>query len=179
MARVGPVLPQPTDQRGVPAGRAPSGLPAICYKKREVSRKYRQKGYMDDGPRERRPRSRGPGGPTGPPERREGPRGRGLGAPTETLFKCARCGAPRELGEGLAFDASCKKCGDDLHTCTNCLHFDTSARFECRQEIPERIAGKAKGNECELFEPKTVRGFASEKEGARDAKSAFDALFDF
>ncbi len=131
---------------------------------------------MDDGPRERRPGGRGPGGPR---ERREGPRGRGLGAPTETLFKCARCGAPRELGRGIAADAACRKCGDDLHTCTNCLHFDTSARFECRKEIPERIPAKAKRNECEHFEPKTVTGFASEKEGARDAKSAFDALFDF
>ncbi len=153
-----------------------AGGGAICDKVNGVSRKYRQKGYMDDGARERRP---GRGGPQGPRERREGPRGRGLGAPTETLFKCARCGAPRELGQGIATDATCRKCGDDLHTCTNCLHFDTAARFECRKEIAERIAGKSKRNECALFEPKTVTGFASEKEGARDAKSAFDALFDF
>ena len=137
------------------------------------ARKYRQSGYQDDD-RERRPRRPA----AGARPQREGPRGRGLGRPTETLFKCARCGQklPFESVSGPA--ATCNGCGADLHSCSNCRHFDTGARFECRQEIPDRIAKKSSANECELFEPKRVQGFASEG-GPGGAKSDFDALFDF
>lgn len=137
------------------------------------ARKYRQSGYQDDD-REREPRRTG----AGPRPKPEGPRGRGLGRPTETLFKCARCGQKLPLESVAAAAATCNECGADLHTCSNCRHFDTGARFECRQEVAERIAKKASANECELFEPKKVQGFASEG-GPKDAKSAFDALFDF
>ena len=47
-------------------------------------RKYRQRGYQDDEPRER---SR-----STPSSPREGPRGRGLGAPTRSVFRCHDCG---------------------------------------------------------------------------------------
>ena len=137
------------------------------------ARKYRQSGYQDDD-RERQPRRPS----TGPRPEREGPRGRGLGRPTETLFKCARCGRKLPLESVTGPASTCNGCGADLHTCSNCRHFDTGARFECRQEIPERIAKKASANECELFEPKRVQEFASEG-GPKDAKSDFDALFDF
>lgn len=137
------------------------------------ARKYRQRGYQDDD-REREPRR------TGRAVRpdRGGPRGRGLGRPTETLFKCARCGRKLPIGEGVARTATCDGCGAELHACANCQHFDTSARFECREEIPERIAAKSSANECERFEPKRVQGFASE-DAPSDGKAAFDALFDF
>ncbi len=140
-----------------------------------MSRKYRQRGYQD-GDRDSGAR-RGPGGPRPP---REGPRGRGLGKPTETVFKCARCGA-RVLETDVALDAACAECGSDLHSCTNCTYFDSSAPNECRQPIEARIPSKSKRNECELFQAKTVQQFASDSEGPApsDAKSAFDDLFDF
>ena len=138
-----------------------------------MSRKYRQQGYQDD---DREPRR----GTQGPRPRREGPRGRGLGKPTATRFNCARCGN-HVLDHEVASDATCKECGSDLHTCTNCTYFDSSAPSECRKPVEVRIAKKAHRNACELFEAKTVQEFASDSEGVApsDAKSAFDDLFDF
>jgi len=48
-----------------------------------------------------------------------------------------------------------------------------------------RVTAKAKKNECGFFEPKWLQEFASDvapggtKPDARDAKTAFDELFDF
>ena len=116
--------------------------------------------------------------PAGPKPRREGPRGRGLGAPTAELFRCATCGRQAaDPGPGETA-AACSSCGADLHTCTNCRHFDSSAPMECRQPVPQRIGAKAKGNECELFEAKVTKEFGSDSGRPDDPRAAFDALFD-
>jgi len=142
-----------------------------------MGRKYRQRGYQD----EKRPQR---GGRKGGKQRRQqpqrqGPRGRGMGAPTKTVFRCARCGHEIFLTDDIAYDATCPKCETDLHTCTHCRHFDTSAAFECRQEIPVRISKKSKRNECDLFEPKLAQEFERDNErlDPDDARAAFDALF--
>ena len=144
-------------------------------------RKYRNRGYQDSGGSP--DRSRGPQGP--PREKKEGPRGRGLGAPSETVFRCARCGEQRPVLDEIPDDAVCAKCGTDLHTCSNCIHFDTSVRWECRkhEEVPARIVKKSTRNECPLFTPKAAQEFAKESAKGNpgsspgDARSAFDALF--
>ena len=135
-------------------------------------RKYGQRGYMENEPREKRSQ------PQGPRERSEKPRGRGLGAPTKNVFKCNRCGTSLPTGKTLTSDFICPDCGEDVHTCTNCSQFDTSARFECRQELTEPILKKAKRNECELFSPKTTQEFDTDKPAPGDARAAFDSLFD-
>jgi hypothetical protein len=136
--------------------------------------KYRQRGYKDSERSE--PAQRG-GAPQGPREKKEGPRGRGLGAPDETVFRCGACGA-RQLSADVAPDAVCGKCGEPLHTCRNCQHFDTSTRWECRQTIPARIAKKSAANDCALFAAKTVQEFAKDRDRPRDdPRAAFDALF--
>ncbi|HEX7184174.1 MAG TPA: hypothetical protein VF756_20265 [Thermoanaerobaculia bacterium] len=141
-------------------------------------RRYRQRGYQDSGPREERSR-----GPQAPREKKEGPRGRGLGAPTETVFRCAKCGEKKLIAEPIEFDTTCAKCGADLHTCSNCVSFDTSARWECRrfEEIPARVIKKSTRNECPLFTPKEAQEYGKESDKASpgDARSAFDALFKF
>ncbi|HYU36068.1 MAG TPA: hypothetical protein VEW48_28245 [Thermoanaerobaculia bacterium] len=138
-------------------------------------RRYRQSGYQDDAPRE----SRAP--QQGPREKKEGPRGRGLGGPTETVFRCARCGTERAIADPIELDTACAKCHTDLHTCSNCIHFDTSVRWECRkfEEIPARIVKKSTRNECTFFTPKEAAesGRQHDRETSKDARSAFDALF--
>jgi len=136
-------------------------------------RKYGQRGYLEDdrAPSRRRPASREGG---------EGPRGRGLGAPTDTVASCARCGETVPVSRQA--DDVCQGCGSDLHTCTNCGYFDPSAPSECRLEIEVRIAAKSKRNDCELFEPKLVKEFARDggsSGSAGDPKAAFDDLFNF
>jgi hypothetical protein len=162
-------------------------------------RKYRQRGYQDSGRSGEGARR----GPQPPREKREGPRGRGLGAPTETAFRCASCGAklphavleaapaaaPAARGEAPEASAApaasyspaatCPHCGADLHTCSNCLHFDTGSRWECRRHaaIPERVVKKRARNSCPVFSPKAVQEFGGERERPADPRAAFDALF--
>ena len=136
------------------------------------SRRYRQKGYMDDDAPQPRERDR----PKGP--RLDKPRGRGLGAPTATVFRCARCGHQQDLSAPIESGGACSSCGADLHTCSNCTHFDTSAPNECRKEIQVAIRKKATRNECDLFEPKVAKEFKSDSGKRDDPKAAFDSLFD-
>lgn len=140
-------------------------------------RKYKQQGYRGS---DERPGSALQGGRTvAPVERGERPRGRGLGAPTEDVFRCARCGELAPLATAMALDARCAKCGTDLHACIQCAQFDTGSPFECRRELAERVSPKDRRNLCELFEPRVRREFAKEEPRAApgDARSAFDALF--
>jgi hypothetical protein len=133
-------------------------------------RKYRHRGYQDEERREeKRPPAEGP-----PRERPEGPRGRGLGAPTVTVFRCRMCGTKQQLTGN---------CGNDLHTCSNCVHFDTSKPNECRKPVVQRVTNKSRRNACDLFTPNTVQEFASDRPPAgggapsSSPRDAFDALF--
>jgi DNA-directed RNA polymerase subunit RPC12/RpoP len=142
-------------------------------------RKYRHRGYMDsDRGRDEEPRPRQPR-EDGPPARSEGaPRGRGLGAPTTVVFKCADCGA--EIDTALTrvdVGSRCPRCAKPLHTCTNCMFFDPSARFECRKPVAARVESKAGGNDCRFYQPKTVRDLRVATSGPTDPRAAFDALF--
>lgn len=140
-------------------------------------RKYRQRGYQDSD-RDDRDRKRKSSG-EGPKARIEGaPRGRGLGLPTEVVFKCAVCGAQVRTLSAIASDRTCDSCGNPLHTCTNCISFDPGARFQCRKPVEQRIDNKSKANECDLFQPKTIRDLRTQTpQSPGDARSAFDALF--
>ncbi len=137
--------------------------------------KYRQRGYQDDDRGDERQRSKGPRRPVDSREKPLGPRGRGLGKPTATVFRCAVCGQDQSVG--VDFDSTCSKCAADLHTCTHCAYFDTSAPSECRKGVTFYVSNKAKRNECELYAPKAAQELAREPESPRSAKSAFDALF--
>ena len=97
--------------------------------------------------------------------------------PTATVFRCAACGRST-ASPPAALDARCAACGAALHTCTNCLSFDSGAPRECRQPVPERIAKKGEANRCELFSPRLAQDFEREERRAPDdPRAAFDALF--
>ncbi len=147
-----------------------------------MGQKYRQAGYQDS---ERSDRAGGSGRTSSPKSqggrnsKSDGPRGRGLGKPTRSVFRCFRCGANQDQARDVALDAACAGCGSDLHTCTNCSYFDSSAPNECRQPISHRIARKSSRNECDGFASKRAQEIDSDRGGSEDPKSAFDALFDF
>jgi hypothetical protein len=148
-------------------------------------RKYRHRGYQDDD-RDREPKPQRPK-PSGPRSYDDGPRGRGLGAPTAVAFRCARCG--RDLVNiSVEMDTTCPGCQSPLHTCSNCTFFDTGAPFECRKELQGRVESKTKANDCEHFQPKSVRnlGLKPAESGRTDGpggtnpndpRAAFNALF--
>jgi hypothetical protein len=76
-----------------------------------------------------------------------------------------------------------------MHSCKQCVHFDTAAQFECTQPIPERIAKKDAKNDCKFFEFRmTVEKDTSPVNYAaaspvttvtrpNDARKAFEDLF--
>jgi hypothetical protein len=141
-----------------------------------MERKYKQRGYMDD------PSSEG----TVKKERgtnREGKLagikqyGMRNGGTARSGVRCARCGKSVHITE-VNFDSTCEYCGADLHTCTNCGFFNTSARWECSKPIPERVSPKDARNACSFFNPAVFveRTFESGAT-AQDARKAFDALF--
>jgi hypothetical protein len=143
-----------------------------------TERKYSHRGYQDGDRREERPRR--PAGPQGPrPDRLEGqPRGRGLGSPTDTVFRCRMCGEKQQVAGTVKLDETCFRCRADLHTCSNCVHFDTARPNECRKPVLVRVQNKSKRNTCELYSPNTIQEFTSDRAAASsDPRAAFDALF--
>jgi hypothetical protein len=147
-------------------------------------RKYRQRGYQDDsGARPRQPK--GPQGEKRPQEPRApgrqlqdaaGPKTPNLMGAHE-VFRCARCG--NRLPEQVDADSRCARCGVDIHSCINCVSFDTGARFECTQStLSARVSPKDERNLCALFAPRTtVERQTGTPQGPPSARQAFDDLF--
>jgi len=153
-------------------------------------RKYRQRGYQDqDKPPHKEKKERPPR--EGPPHREQlGPRTpRMVGSVTRA--RCSNCGTV--LMPGFDPYSQCPKCGLEMHSCKQCVHFDTAARFECTQPIPERIPKKDARNECTFFEFRTTIEKDTSPASSRassaplavnapairpnDARKAFDDLF--
>ena len=109
-------------------------------------RRYKQRGYQDGDQR--------------PSRSSEGYSSEGKRLPVITAYKetvrCAECGQDLSTAFDIQMDSLCPKCGTDLHTCRNCKHFDSAARFQCSQTIKERIGKKAAANRCLLFTGRTI-----------------------
>ena len=133
-------------------------------------RKYRQRGYQDDGRGEQKGKPKP--SPSGPLEERIGPR-----TPNMPGFReVVRCGPCGNLVNPSS-DARCKRCGADLHSCAQCVNFDPGARFECTQAIPARISPKDSRNECALFAPRVTVERETGSTAPTDSRKAFDDLF--
>jgi hypothetical protein len=117
-----------------------------------MERKYKQRGYEDRDGRDRdkkRERSERPPEPPRPKHDMLGPRTpRMVG--TVTRARCSSCGAA--LMPGFDPTGECPRCHAALHSCKQCVHFDTGRQFECTQPVPERIAKKDAKNNCTFFE---------------------------
>jgi len=70
--------------------------------------------------------------------------------------RCDQCGTDLSTEFDVAEGSTCPKCAADLHTCRNCLHFDTSAHFQCAQPIKKRAVSKATANDCTFFTVRTI-----------------------
>ncbi len=141
-----------------------------------MDRKYKQRGYMEDSSTatrtERRPQNNKTNG-----IRQYGMRN---GGTARSGIRCARCGKTLSGFSEVLPDSVCESCGSDLHSCTNCGYFNTSARWECTKPILARVAPKDSRNECAFFTPTVFveRTFESAAAASpQDARKAFDALF--
>jgi hypothetical protein len=142
-------------------------------------RKYRHRGYMDSGSSP----SRGPRSPeASPPSRSEGaPRGRSAGFEKDLVVACKKCGQKASGLDPIESATTCSRCGNPLHACAQCAHFDSAARWECTQnaKIPARITVKTAANGCPVYSPLASFDMTGPKtaDTPSDARRAFDALF--
>ena len=140
-------------------------------------RKYRQRGYQDE-PRRESTRERPPQEPRAPGrplQQASGPRTPNLMASHE-VFRCARCG--NKLPLPVTADAICGRCGVAVHSCINCVAFDTSARWECTEmALTARVAAKDERNLCAFFTGRTTVERQTSTAGPTSARQAFDDLF--
>jgi hypothetical protein len=133
-----------------------------------MERKYRQHGYMDSSKEDK-------------PAREQRPKGPKEFRPREMpgfheAYRCSMCGA--SLNAQIELDSQCPKCKTDLHSCKQCAWFDTGARYECTQPIPERIPKKSVRNSCSSFNPKkAIERDTTSANKVTSARDAFDALF--
>ena len=149
-------------------------------------RKYGHRGYQDSDKRERKekPKERSP--EPRPRQDQMGPRTpRMVGSITRA--RCSNCGTV--LVPGFDPNGQCPKCKAEFHCCKQCLYFDTGARFECMQPIPEPISKKDARNKCTFYSfrttvekdtaPSAPASSAAPTEGFRpdSARKAFDDLF--
>ena len=156
-----------------------------------MDRKYKQRGYRDrdaeDKKRERSEHAERPPQPPRPKQDMLGPRTpRMVG--TVSRARCSNCGAV--LAPGFDLSSQCPRCQFELHSCKQCVHFDTSRQFECTEPIAERIAKKDAKNDCKFFDFRvTIEkdtspvSYASAAPAAtpaarpNDARKAFEDLF--
>jgi hypothetical protein len=161
-------------------------------------RKYRQNGYQDsnrgsaESYRADRPKQPLRGGQQSPkpPIDVTGPKLPRL-VQNVVASRCFQCGTT--LAPNIDFRGNCPKCGAGLHCCKQCVHFDSSTRFQCLKPIPERLPLKDQPNSCELFSPRVTvardalpsapamrfaeNGSQLAPRNATDARAAFDSLF--
>lgn len=69
-------------------------------------------------------------------------------------FGCHRCAktVERASDNPIGRSESCPHCGSDLRCCLNCRHYDRNAHRECRENIPELVREKDRGNFCDFFQ---------------------------
>ena len=92
------------------------------------------------------------------------------------VFRCARCG--NLLPTPVESDSRCNRCGTAVHSCINCVSFDTSARWECTQQaLTARVTPKDERNLCAFFAPRTTVERQTSTAGPTSARQAFDDLF--
>jgi len=142
-----------------------------------MDRKYKQRGYMDDPDREKRPvlGER----PPGPPRDRVGPKTPRMPGRV-TVARCANCGGL--LPAGVDPGGQCPRCNFELHSCKQCVHFDPAARWECTEPIPARIPRKDARNDCTFYEIRTSNERETTSGPASiakpdDPRKAFENLF--
>jgi hypothetical protein len=131
-------------------------------------RKYRQQGYRGGG-----------GGGAGNQDRREPPRPGGTFGilKSRATSRCAECGSVLPItADSLTH---CPHCRSGLHACRQCAHFDPARRFECTQDVPERIADKKAPNECALYSLMVTveRDTSTGSTRPVDARRSFGDLF--
>ena len=92
---------------------------------------------------------------------------------------CYRCGASLEaLSLPFSRQDECPECGNYLHVCKMCVHYDESVPRQCREDGAEDVKDKDRLNFCDWYKP-SEKAFDADRKAEEDAaRNALDALFD-
>lgn len=90
---------------------------------------------------------------------------------------CHNCKTEIKIEGYISRTDSCEKCGEDVHSCLNCLNYDPAAHNKCREPQAEWVSEREKANFCDLFAPNKQAGGTAPGKPATDSRNAFDSLF--
>jgi hypothetical protein len=94
-------------------------------------------------------------------------------------IQCYRCGASLEaLSLPFSRQDECPGCGNYLHVCKMCVHYDKSVPRQCREDGAEDVKEKDRLNFCDWYKPSETAFEADRKTEEDQARAALDALFD-
>lgn len=98
--------------------------------------------------------------------------------PTQVTI-CATCGKQLDLGLGalVGLRDDCPFCRAPLHACGNCIAYDASMRYGCRELQAEPPRSKDDANVCEFFTYRRGEGAPKDESPKASALAALEALF--
>ena len=83
---------------------------------------------------------------------------------------CWKCGAEYQRGGSPGRSETCD-CGADLKVCLNCVSYDRTIAYQCRDRRAEQVFEKHLANYCEYFELARREFVPPVEEKARAAKA--------
>lgn len=83
---------------------------------------------------------------------------------------CWKCGAEYKLPGTPGRSETCL-CGADLKACLNCVCYDPSVAYQCRDRRAEPVAEKHLANYCEYFEMARREFVQTAQESPREAQA--------
>jgi hypothetical protein len=75
-----------------------------------------------------------------------------IGAMSKPTRHCHKCGWDYTLEGNPGRGESCHRCGNDLRVCLNCIHYDKTVAYQCRERRAEPVQEKHVANFCEYFD---------------------------
>jgi hypothetical protein len=83
---------------------------------------------------------------------------------------CWKCGAVYTISRSPGRSETCD-CGADLKVCLNCVSYDKSVAYKCRDRRAEPVEDKHLANYCEFFEFARRKYVPVEEEQSREDKA--------
>lgn len=93
-------------------------------------------------------------------------------------LQCWKCGASLAgMLLPLSRREACPSCRADLHVCKLCRHYDAHRAGQCREMAADRVADKARVNDCGWFVPRPEAYKGGGAVMAQVSRGALDVLF--
>jgi len=150
-----------------------------------MTRKYRQRGYMDGNADEDRDKPRpAPRKPLTEEERIQRKSMRhAIDRDAREVLRCHVCGRGIADFGTIGADSACPFCRAALRCCRTCANFDSAARWQCRAPIEAAVSDKSLANDCPSYAPRLVLDVTGRRSApggqgkSGDPRSQFENLF--